>query len=236
MISEFRSGLMFWWRGWGYLLSNRHLLVYALLPILFAVLFAGGAMWLVFTQLSGWVHALIGAVGGVAGGFWYDFIYYPLAVGGGIVVFVATIYVSYVGQKLFAVPFYSLLAEKALVQLGKKPQTSWANAIRMFKSGLVKAVLMLAAGLILFVFSFVPLLNVLAIACALLILATDCMDYSFECMGMGLRQRMAYLWRERVQWAGMAAGLALTLPVPGLTLLVIPGAIVGSAMILKVRE
>jgi hypothetical protein len=31
----------------------------------------------------------------------------------------------------------------------------------------------------------------------------------------------------------MAAGLALTLPLPGLTLLIIPGAVVGAAIIVK---
>jgi hypothetical protein len=34
----------------------------------------------------------------------------------------------------------------------------------------------------------------------------------------------------------MAAGLALTLPIPALTLLVIPGAVTGGALILKVNH
>ena len=82
-------------------------------------------------------------------------------------------------------------------------------------------------------FLFVPVLNLLAVSAAMLLLAFDSMDYSFETLGWGLRQRLRYLRREWVQWSGMAAGLALTLLLPGLTLLVIPGAVVGAAMLVK---
>lgn len=236
MMSDFRSGLTFWWRGWAHLLQNRKLLVYALMPALFAIAFAGGFVWMIFTYLGGWVQGLVVAISGITSGFWYDVIYYPLVVGSGLIVFIASIYASYLGQKILAVPFYSLLAEKTLVQAGKKTRSSWSDALRMLKTGLAKTLLLLLVGLVLFVFSFIPVLNIVAISCALFILAFDCIDYSFECMGMNLKQRLRYLFRERAQWAGMAAGLALTLLVPGLTLLVIPGAIAGGALILKEHE
>ncbi|MBX3020713.1 MAG: EI24 domain-containing protein [Bdellovibrionales bacterium] len=233
MISDFRSGLTFWWRGWGHLLKHRSLLSVAIMPLILSGLFAFGFVWLIFSYLPFWVHSLIGAVIGIAAGFWYDLIYYPLIIGGGLVVFVAALYVSFLLLRLVAVPFYALLAERTLNQLGKTTDTSWPTLLRMFRSCLVKTLILLLIGVVLFVFSFVPVLNVLAIAAALFIMAFDCMDFAFEACGMGLRKRVTYLIRERAQWSGMALGLALTLPIPGLTLLVIPGAVVGCALILK---
>ncbi len=66
-----------------------------------------------------------------------------------------------------------------------------------------------------------------------MVLAFDSLDYSFEALGMGFRERLRYLIKEWSQWFGMATSLALTLLMPGLTLLIIPGAVVGAALILK---
>jgi uncharacterized protein involved in cysteine biosynthesis len=85
----------------------------------------------------------------------------------------------------------------------------------------------------LFVFSFVPGINVLAFVLTLMMLSFDCMDYTFDAMGLGLRDRLLYLTARWQQWAGMATSLALTLLVPGLTLLMVPGAVVGAAVIFK---
>jgi CysZ protein len=98
---------------------------------------------------------------------------------------------------------------------------------------LLKTLLLLAVGFILFVFSFLPVLNFFAVGGALMILALDCMDYSLEALGYGFRQRMAYFVKNPAQWLGMSLGLGLTLLVPGLTLLVIPGAVTGAALIVK---
>lgn len=236
MISDFREGLTFWWRGWAYLFQHRNLFVVALIPVLIAVLFACGFLWLIFSYLPLWVHGLIGSAASWASGFWYDLIYYPLVIGAGAVVFIAALYVSFLLLRLVAVPFYSLLAERTLVQQGRTTHASWRMMLRMFRSSLVKTILLLFVGLLLFVFSFIPVLNFVAMTCALLIMGFDCMDYAFEAKGMGLRARLRYLARERWQWLGMAAGLALTLPIPGLTLLVVPGAVVGCALILKEHE
>jgi uncharacterized protein involved in cysteine biosynthesis len=147
--------------------------------------------------------------------------------------------VVYVFQALAAVPFNSLLAARTLRQLGKsvdeaRLKREWmVHTLRMIAVSLVKSVFLLCAGLLFFLLSFFPILNLLALAGTFLLLAGDCMDYSFEAMGFGLGRRAGYLFSHRMQWAGMATGLGLTLLVPGLTFLVIPGAVAGAAMIFK---
>jgi uncharacterized protein involved in cysteine biosynthesis len=100
-------------------------------------------------------------------------------------------------------------------------------------ASLVKAALFLTVGAVVVLFSFVPVVNVAGFALALLILAFDTMDYSFEAMNMSLTQRVRYFGAHFWQWLGMAVSLALTLIIPGLTLLILPGAVVGAAMILE---
>jgi uncharacterized protein involved in cysteine biosynthesis len=235
-MADFGRGLTFWLHGWTYLFGHRRLLAVAMLPMLISFFFCFLVIWLTWTHVGLWVQQLIGLILGQATGWWYDLLYYPLAVGGGILVFLATIYVAFVVHNLVAIPFYSLLADRTLVQLGKKRgDSSWRSSLRLLRVGVLKSILLLAMGVVLFVFSFVPFLNLLAVTGALMILAFDCMDYAFDGVGFSLRQRLGYLLREWAQWLGMAAGLALTLLVPGLTLLIVPGAVVGSALILKDR-
>lgn len=233
MISGFTEGLEFWWRGWGYILRHRRLFLLSLIPFLLSTLFAAGAIWLLWSHLSQWAQNLVAVVMGLQSGFIYNLVYYPLIVGGGALFFFSAIYVTFLLHTLLAMPFYSLLAEQTLLLIGMPTSNTWRNAFRMVRVSLVKGILLLLAGFLLFIFSFIPVLNILAIICALLIMAFDCMDYSFDCLGYGVSERLFYLLRERRQWLGMAVGLALTLLVPGLTLIITPGAVVGSALILK---
>ena len=235
-MSDFKKGFSFWWRGWGYILTHPGLLATALLPALLALGFAVGFIWIMWTYLGLWVQQLITAVLGAGTGLWYSLAYYPLLLGGGLVVFLSALYVSFLLHAFLAVPFYSMLAEKTLRQLGLPTQSGWSSLWRMFRVSAIKALLLLIMGVFLFVLSFVPVLNVAAMLMALMVMAFDCVDYSFECLGYGLSRRLSYLVRERNQWLGMATALALTLLLPGLTLLITPGAVVGGALILKEQE
>lgn len=232
---DFRMAFCFWYRGWGFLFAHRSLLALALLPTMIALLSAAGFAWLLFDRLGDWSRAWVDSLSFLGSGVWHDLAYYPVLLGAGVVIILATLYAAFLLQILVAIPFFSLLSDRTLVKLGKKPPTDWRTTVRMIKVGLVKTVVFLGVGVILFVFTWIPILNLVSLFCALLVMAFDLIDYSFENVGMGFRDRLAYLYRERVQWIGMAAGLALTMVIPGLTLLVTPGAVVGGAMILKTR-
>ena len=232
--NDFSRGVLFWALGWRHIFASRHLLTLAVVPLLIATAGAGFLLVALWNHLPLWLGDLVLRWIGEGQGFWHDLLYYPLLISAGLLTFVMSIYTIYILQSLIAIPFYSLLAERTLESMQKRPKGGgWGRALAMLKSGAVKSIALLLLGPLLFVLSFVPVLNLLAVSAAMLLLAFDSMDYSFETLGWGLRQRLRYLRREWVQWSGMAAGLALTLLLPGLTLLVIPGAVVGAAMLVK---
>jgi CysZ protein len=238
MALDFHSGLLFWLRGWGHLLRRRRLLAAAAAPITISTGAAAATVWLLWTHLPHWVHTLVSWVG-LRPGWTHEIFYYPLLVSSALLALFSSIYVMYLSQSVIAVPFYSYLADRTLGQLGKKPeiQRTWKqwilHSLSMIRVSLIKLIVLVVVGAVLFGFSFLPVLNVFALIGALMILALDCMDYSLDALGLGFRARMGYYARNWAQWLGMALGLGLTLLIPGFTLLIIPGAVVGAAIIVK---
>ncbi len=235
----FFDGLTFWMRGWRLLLGHSSLITLAIIPFLIAVSVGGLATYVLFTNLSIWVTGFVSWMIGTSAGIWVQLAYYPLLIGTGIVFFIGSIFVGYVAHVILAIPFYSLLAERALAVLGLKPESpfdfkAWArNSLRMFRISAVKGILFLTLGVILFVLSFIPIVNVVAVVGTLMIVSFDLLDYSLESLSYGLRQRFAFMLKRRKMWFGMACGLGLTLFIPGLTFVVAPGAVVGGAILLK---
>jgi uncharacterized protein involved in cysteine biosynthesis len=235
---DIHRGMWFWVKGWSHLLRNRRLLLAATLPILISSSAAVSLIWVLWNRLPHWVQSQITWIG-LHSGWLREALYYPILVSLALLVLFSSVYVMYLAQSLIAVPFYSYLADATLIQLAKKPEKTrtwreWRkHTFRMIRVALLKFLLLLAVGCVLFVFSFLPILNIFTLSCALLLLALDCMDYSLDAFSLGFRARLAYYSRNWAQWFGMAFGLGLTLLVPGLTLLIIPGAVVGAAIIVK---
>ncbi len=236
MFKDFVQGLNVWLIGWRTLFSTKSLLVVAIIPYMISLVSAVASIWcawvyyplILATLTPAWVDGLTGV--------WRTLIYYPMAFIGGFVALMASLYIVYVLHALVAIPFYSALAERTLKLLGKSRGGLSPFNLHMLRVGLVKSVIFLFLGVIIFAFSFVPVLNIITLAGTLSLLAFDCMDYSLEARGLGFRQRLNYALTNKAQWAGMAVALALTLLIPGLTLLVIPGAVVGAAVILKDKK
>jgi CysZ protein len=231
MRQEFAGGLMYWWKGWKWLWRSRALGFYAVLPFILALGFFVSVFYLSIHYLSFWTGHFVGLVV-PSREIWSGFLYYPMWAMLFMLTFIALVYFSYLIHIVLCGPFYSLLAERALHDLGKRDRTKFGFSVRAILVSMTKSALFLLIGTAIFLFSFVPLVNVLGFILALMILAFDTMDYSFEAMEMGLTQRLAYFFRHMPQWFGMAISLALTLLIPGLTLLILPGAVVGAAMIL----
>lgn len=235
MKQEFASGLFYWWRGWCWLWRSRALGFYAVLPFVMAVAFFVSVFWLTVHYMSFWTNHFVTMLLPTHA-IWSGVLYYPAWLTFFLLTFVATVYLSYLIHIILCGPFYSILAERALHDLGKQDRHQFHFSLRVLLGSLLKSFLFLAVGAGLFLFSVVPLINVVGFVMALLILAFDTMDYSFEAMGMGLSSRLRYFFRHFPQWLGMATSLALTLIIPGLTLLILPGAVVGAAMILDNRS
>lgn len=235
----FFDGFTFWMRGWRMLVGEKSLMALAVIPLTIAVTVGGFATYTLFTNLPVWVSGFVTWIMGTTTGFWAQVLYYPMIVGSAIVFFIASVFVGYIAHAILAIPFYALLAERALGILGLKPSLpfdfkSWTrNSLRMFRASAVKTILFLIFGAVLFVLSFIPVINVLAVSGTLLILSFDLLDYSLESLNYGLRQRFAFILKRKGMWAGMACGLGLTLFIPGLTFVVAPGAVIGGAILLK---
>jgi len=231
-MADFWSGTLAWLNGWKYILRRRQMMVVAAIPFLLSLISAVLAIWLIWIYYPLLMNSLVMSWLGSIESIWLAILIKPLIWIGGLVVTLVILYAVYVLHAIVAQPFYSLLAEQALKLEGREASRE-SRFWQMLKVSLLKGLIFLVAGVALFVFSFVPVLNLVAVMATLLLLAFDCMDYSLEARRLGLRQRFRYVFNNKAQWAGMAMGLALTLLLPGLTLLVIPGAVVGAALILK---
>ncbi len=238
-MRDFIAGMTAWLNGWKTILSRRQLIVVAMIPFMISFFAAVGCIWLIWVY-SGVVMASLttGFMSGLP--TWlYNFLYYPMLWALGLVLVAGSLYVVYVLHAIVATPFYSLLAERTLQLHGKGAAevTSWREwsrqMVTMLRISLVKGLFLALIGVCIFVASFIPIVNIFAVMGTMLLLAFDCLDYSLEARRLRLRQRVRYALRNKAQWAGLAFGLALTLLLPGLTLLVIPGAVTGAAMILK---
>ena len=207
--------------------------------LLFFALFSFG-----LGQIVIWTQAVTSWLISPYVGFWYFFIYYPLLAIFFFAFSVATLYVVFILSTIIAAPFNSLLAEHVLIRLQKQSDQPfqfwpWLKLTgRMFFLSLIKAVIFLVLGLMIFVFSLIPILNLISVFFVLLIIVYDFADYSFEAMGWGLRQRFRFFWNHISDFAGMAFFLSLTGLLPGLTLLLLPFGVVGVAqrMVLLLKE
>mgnify|MGYP002404306546 CR=1 FL=1 len=143
---------------------------------------------------------------------------------------------------LLCAPFHSLLAESVLKASGRhenQPMTfgrGLRRSLKMLGTSLLKVSAFLVISLLAFLLSFIPGLQWVMIATTAGILAFDSMDYSFEVAGFGLRRRFQYFLREKKQFLLLSLGMTLTLLIPGLTFLALPGAVVGAALEMKVKE
>jgi uncharacterized protein involved in cysteine biosynthesis len=150
-------------------------------------------------------------------------------------ILVAWIYVSFLATKLFAGPFYSLLAIRVLKDRGLKravPITFGQFLFMSFRTtavNMVEIILFSLLGIILFVFSFVPFLNVLAGFGFFLVMAFDSADYTFDVFSFGLFERLKYFFSHFAQFCGFALAISLVILVPGLNLILFAASVAGAA-------
>lgn len=148
-------------------------------------------------------------------------------------------YVFFLIAGAVASPFNSVLAERALISLGllsgNASQTKgWlATFFRSVPTATAKLVFSLLLGAFIFLMSFIPVLFFLSSFFALLILAIDILDHSFEIYEMKFYERVKFVRTIFPELLGMTTALTLSLAVPGMIILIMPIAVVGGAAVLK---
>ena len=229
-MSAFWRGFTFYWRGWRFLIQHKSLVALAIVPGIFAFICAvGTAIWMA-TELPVGVNAALTWALGEVTGWWTSLIYYPLLVMAAILMLVVISFIVYLLYGLLMIPFNTWLAERTL-RLSQVTPKGPTRMIRMLMVGVLKTMILLVFSISLFFLSLIPVVNVMAALGTLLIISFDMLDYSLEAMNLGLRERFRFVLDRRMLWLGMAVGLALTLPIPGLTLLLAPGAVVGATLL-----
>lgn len=237
IIDQFLCGFLFIFKGTKILFQKSELLKWAIIPFIINFIIIILAFKWGIGQSDEIVSQTIGFFGGSEGLF-YKILYYPIKLTFILTYSVTIIYLSFLLATAIASPFNAILAEKTLFHLGFIQEKSfnlvfWLKAsFKMFLAALLRAVIFLIAGTIIFILSFIPVINFFSTFAAFLIIALDCMDYSMEACLMSLRQRWEYFLKTPFYFCGMALALSLTVLIPGLTLLLLPSSVVGAAWIM----
>ncbi|MCB0420711.1 MAG: EI24 domain-containing protein [Bdellovibrionales bacterium] len=234
VMNQYSKGLFHIISGIKLIMRSPKLMAFSVIPFLIDLLLLYiGFSW-GWGEIAGKADLIVAKVFD-PGTIWYSVLYYPLWI-----LFTATfvlllVYSVFLVATVVAAPFNALLAEEALKYLNKLEDRKfklnrWVQmTTKMMIVALMKAVIFAIVGLVLFVMSFIPGLNLVAAFLACLIIAFDNIDYSLEIYELSLKQRFEFYRQNITEFSGAASFLALTVLIPGLTLLLLPAAVVGSA-------
>lgn len=160
-----------------------------------------------------------------------------------IVISILWLFIMMVLLNLICIPFHSILAERTLKDLNALPDkpisiTGWIKTfIRMFFISTTRTIILLIVGLVPFVLSFfIPGLSLLTGFIGLLIIISDCLDYSLELLECGLKKRFSVFKEYFVEFTGFCCFFGI---IPVINLLLLPVAVVGAAWLaveLKIQQ
>lgn len=238
VAQNFSIGFLAPFRGMG-LCFQRDVRLWAVLPFVltFFIFVAGLSLgWTPVMSLAPWASGIaLGFFGVLQGGWLFALlngllllVLWPLS-------FIIFVYSLYLVSKVIAAPLYSLLAEAVLRKGGLLPESPfqlghWVRAsTRLFWISLLKALLFLGVGVVLFVLSLIPVVGFFAALGFLLIASFDITDYSLEALQWGLRERLRFFFTQFPVFFGLALALGLVFLIPGLSFLLLPAAIAGAA-------
>lgn len=238
-MSDFFFGMTAIFRGFQIVIFDSKLRALSVVPF-FVSLLLGSVL-----TISG-LYYLAGTLGGVAMqiGTWMsllpggwgmtliNILLWPIGLLGlGVAIYMAV--------RLVVAPFYSILAEAALVRLGLREDRpfrlqQWVPlTLKMLVISLLKSVVFIVAGGVLFILSLIPLVNLLATLGFVHMLSFDVADYGFEAMEWNLKKRFRHFRENLNLYSGLAIGLGGAMVIPGMSLIIMPAAIVGASLVLQ---
>lgn len=247
MSSQKKSAFLFWFKGWFWLFENPRYLWLVLAPWILGMALIVPIFIYMLPLFPDYSQNLTEFVMNYSpADFLTTFIgitvYWILFVL--MLIFLATFgfiffYCVYI---LICPPFYSILVGAVLKNAGKitSPSITFKEWLylttKLFVISLMKGFIFLILGIVGFLVSFIPGLNFMGFVIAAVVVAFDSMDYSFEALNFGFGERFGYFSRHKDQLLTMSLSMGLTLLIPGLTFLALPGAVVGAALIVHRME
>lgn len=223
--------------GLRYLKNHPKLLGLAVVPFLANILVVVFGLTFIINN-SHFISDIVTKYGFASNGGWFFWILHSALVilaWTTLIVFVTI--AGYFSGQLVASPFSSLLAERTLISCGGMVDRpfefkSWISlSLRMLKVTFIKAIIFLFLGTILFLLSFWPPITIFCHLGILLMLSFDCVDYSFESLGLSLSRRISFFMTNFFMFLGLACSIGIILLVPGLNFFVFPASLVGSSLL-----
>lgn len=238
-MSDFFFGVTAIFRGFQILVSDSKLRALSIVPFLVSILlgsvltisglyYLGATLGGVAIQLGGWMSLVPGGWAMTI----LNVLLWPIGLLGlGVAIYMAV--------RLVVAPFYSVLAEAALVKMGIREDRpfrikQWVPlTLRMLIVSLLKSAVFVFAGGVLFLLSLIPFVNVLATLGFVHMLSFDVSDYSFEAMEWPLKKRFQHFRENMNLYSGLAIGLGGAMVIPGMSIVIMPAAIVGAGLVLQ---
>lgn len=223
--------------GFKILQRKKTLWIWALIPLLLNLIMFSFFLTFGFANLSAWVGSGLGLIFADPSGWIYSLLYYPLYFILAIGFIVVSLFLAYLLASIISSPFHSVLAEKILMLNGviayqKFQWVTWIKtSIRMLRVSLIRTSIFAFIGVLLFLGSFLPGVNILTSFAAFVMMALDSMDFSYEMAELGFKDRWVHFRAHTATFMGMGSVIGLTLLIPGLILLAMPLLVAGSAEI-----
>lgn len=234
-MSRLVSGFGAMARGFRLVKSRGDLLAWSLIPFLLDVCLLVGLWIWGFPYVGEWSNrAVLWLLPDNEG--WRSIVfgiplYFLFALG----FLIFTVLMVFILASLVASPFHSIVARRVLESRGLIDHSGrgWLQelfaSLRMLGASLFKTLIFLTIAIPLFVLSFVPVVNLFSAWIGMMMMVYDSADFSYEALELPLRQRWSRFRAMLPEFIGASLCLALTLLLPGLTLLVAPLVVIGLA-------
>lgn len=239
----FSIGFMAPWRGLGLFVSKPRLQRYIIVPVLVSLavfLFVGGfALYQLWSLIPALALDAVSLIAPAAAGWFAVTLKFVVLVLLWPVMLIVLLYILLLATKVIGAPFHALLAERILIEEGvimDRPFNfgEWMKlTLKMLWVSLIKVAIFVVVGAVLFLVSFFPGLNLIASFAALLLVAFDLADYSFEALQLGFRDRVRFFRVNLSAFAGLAAAMGLIFFVPGLNFFLFPASVAGASDVVR---
>lgn len=238
-IVKVRDGIMKLAKGFGYLLQGAKLLahpdlrIFVLLPLLVNIIMFAIGLGLLIFFVGGWMDDVVGWLpqwmSGITTLLWFLFaIFFGMAV-----FFSFNILANFI-----AAPLNGLLSEKVQQHLTGEDlgQTNFgallASIPRSVGRELIKLTYYLPRVLLLLIFSFIPIANIIVpwlwLFFAAWMMAIQYVDYPMDNNGTSFRKMKKAVSNERFLHLGFGAGVSILLMVPAVNFFAMPIAVAGA--------
>lgn len=230
-VSRFFTGAIAPVSGFRLLLSSRKIFLLSIIPFIIGFVFIGVGLVLASQYIVPFLETWLSFDQFVDQSPWFgSLLSFLILIVSWLVVAVFNFLFGYLCVILVAGPFYALLAEEVFRQQGfiKNGRAPLSLAMKMMLMGVSKVFIFSIVGVVCFVLTFIPVVNILSPIIIFSMVAFDCVDYSFEVDLLSLRKRFLFFRQNLYEFLGLSFVIFLTTFLPGSFFVFLPVFICGA--------